>query len=258
MKDLTIVKIGGNIIDNEKELSKFLISFSKIKTPKILVHGGGKLATELSSKLGIETKMIEGRRITDAETLKIATMIYTGLINKSIVAKLNSYRSSAIGLCGADVSLIPSEKRKKGKIDYGFVGDIISKEINTDFLKLMLDKNISVVIAPITSTKKGQLLNTNADTIASGLASALGKYYKVKFIYCFEKEGVLNGNKVIKELNKKTYAQLKAQEVIKDGMIPKLDNAFDALKKGVSHVTIGNANDLNKLMNHHAGTNITN
>ncbi len=258
MKNLTIVKIGGNIIDNETELNKFLVSFSKIKTSKILVHGGGKLATELSSKLGIETKMIEGRRITDAETLKIATMVYAGLINKTIVAKLNSNRSSAIGLCGVDVSLIPSEKRKKGKVDYGFVGDIISKKINTDFLKFLLDKNISPVIAPITGTKKGQLLNTNADTIASALASALGKYYKVKFIYCFEKEGVLKGNKVIKELNKKTYAQLKAQEVIKDGMIPKLDNAFDALKRGVSHVTIGNANDLNKLMNHHAGTSITN
>ncbi len=233
MKNLTIVKIGGNIIDNEAELNKFLISFSKIKTAKILVHGGGKLATELSSKLGIETKMIEGRRITDAEALKIATMVYAGLINKSIVAKLNSNRSSAIGLCGVDVSLIPSGKRKKGKVDYGFVGDVISKKINTDFLKLLLDKNISPVIAPITGTKKGQLLNTNADTIASSLASALGKYYKVKFIYCFEKEGVLNGNKVIKDLNKKTYAQLKAKEIIKDGMIPKLDNAFDALKKGV-------------------------
>lgn len=257
MKDLTIVKIGGNIIDNEKELNKFLIAFSKIKTAKLLVHGGGKLATELCSKLGITTNMVEGRRITDAETLKVAIMVYAGLINKSIVAKLNSQKTSAIGLSGADALLIPSAKRKKGKIDYGFVGDVISQKINVDFLKLMLDKKITPVISPITSTAKGQLLNTNADTIASCLASALSKYFKVKFIYCFEKEGVLNGSKVIKKLNKKTYAQLKAQEVIKNGMIPKLDNAFDALKNGVNHVTIGSVNKLHKLMKHHAGTTIT-
>ncbi len=257
MKDLTIVKIGGNIIDNEKELNKFLISFSKIKTAKLLVHGGGKLATELSTKLGIETKMVEGRRITDNETLKIATMVYAGLINKSIVAKLNSHQTFAIGLCGADVSLIPSQKRNKGNIDYGFVGDVISKKINVAFLKLLLDKNISPVVAPITSTSKGQLLNTNADTIASALASELGKYYKVKFIYCFEKEGVLNGNKVIKELNERTYKELKQTEVIKDGMIPKLDNAFMALEKGVNKITIGKANELNKLLKQHAGTSIT-
>lgn len=258
MKDLTIVKIGGNIIDNEGELKKFLISFSKIRTAKILVHGGGKLATQLSTKLGIETKMVDGRRITDLETLKIATMVYAGLINKSIVAELNSNNTIAIGLCGADALLIPSQKRKKGKIDYGFVGDVITKKINVNFLKLILDKKITPVISPITSTTQGQLLNTNADTIASSLASVLSKYYKVKFIYCFEKDGVLNGDKIIKELNKKNYAQLKAQEVIKDGMIPKLDNAFDAIKKGVSHVTVGNANELNKLIKHHAGTNITN
>ncbi|MDZ4665196.1 MAG: acetylglutamate kinase [Bacteroidota bacterium] len=257
MKDLTIVKIGGQIIDNEKELNKFLISFSKIKTAKLLVHGGGKLATELCSKLGIETKMVEGRRITNAETLKIATMVYAGLINKLITAKLNSYKTYAIGLCGADAFMVPSEKRKKGKIDYGFVGDVIAKKINTDFLKLLLDKNISMIIAPITSTKSGQLLNTNADTIASTLASSLGKYYKVKFIYCFEKEGVLNGNKVIKTLNKTTYAKLKAKKVITDGMITKLDNAFAAIEKNVSQVTIGKANELNKLLKQHAGTTIT-
>ncbi len=256
MRELTIVKIGGNVIDNEKALNKFLLSFSKIKGQKILVHGGGKLATQLSSKLGIETKMIKGRRITDAETLKVATMVYAGWINKTMAAKLNSLGTKAIGLCGADALLIPSTKRKKGIIDYGFVGDVLEKEINTKFLKNLLDSNFTPIVAPITSTKKGQLLNTNADTIASALASALSKHYKVNFIYCFEKNGVLNDNKVIKSLNKKTFEELKQKEIITDGMIPKLDNAFKALNKTTS-VIIGNSEQLLKLSQQNAGTRIT-
>lgn len=256
MKELTIIKIGGNVIDDEKALNKFLLSFSKIKGSKLLVHGGGKLATQLSTKLGIETKMIEGRRITDAETLKVAAMVYAGWINKTIAAKLNSLGVNAIGLCGADGYLIPAVKRKKGAIDYGFVGDILEKNINTKLVKSFIDMNIVPVIAPITSTKNGQLLNTNADTIASALASVLSKIYKVKFIYCFEKNGVLNDTKVIKSLNKKTFEELKQKEIIKDGMIPKLDNAFKALNKKTS-VVIGNSNDLKKLTQHHAGTIIT-
>jgi acetylglutamate kinase len=256
MKELTIIKIGGNVIDNDKELQKFLKSFSKIKTAKVLVHGGGKLATQLSSQLGIETKMIEGRRVTDAKTLKVATMVYAGWINKNIVSKLNSLGTMAIGLCGADACLIPAKRRMKETIDYGFVGDVIPEKINTKFLKLLIDQHITPVIAPITSTKQGQLLNTNADTIAANLASSLSKLYKVNFIYCFEKDGVLNNTKVIAELSKRTFEDLKQKEIIHTGMIPKLENAFEVFSNG-TQVTIGNAAHLQKLVKQHAGTVIT-
>lgn len=256
MKELTIIKIGGNVIDNEKDLHKFLISYSQIKGHKLLVHGGGKLATQLSTELGIETKMVEGRRITDAETLKVATMVYAGWINKNITSKLNSLGTTAIGLCGADGLLIPAVKRKKGNIDYGFAGDIVENCINTKLLRNLLDNKYTIVVAPITSSAKGQLLNTNADTIASALAFALSKYYKVNFIYCFEKNGVLNNDKVMRSLNKRTFEQLKQKEIIKDGMIPKLDNAFKALNKRTS-VIIGNSSELKKLTQQNAGTRIT-
>jgi acetylglutamate kinase len=255
MKQLTIVKIGGNVIDDESSLHKFLLSFSKIKGSKILIHGGGKLATRLSAQLGIETTMVEGRRITDAETLKITTMVYAGWINKSITAQLNSMNCKSIGLCGADLFLIPSEKRKSAQIDYGFVGDVLNKKINTKFLKLFLDQNIVPVIAPITSDKKGQLLNTNADTIASSIATALSGSYNVKLIFSFEKNGVLNGEKVIRSINHRSYDTLKKDKIIIDGMIPKLDNAFLAISKGVKEVIIMNSSQLSK---QNAGTRITN
>lgn len=254
MKALTIVKIGGNVIDDEKSLKKFISDFSKLKGLKLLVHGGGKLATQLSEKLGIETKMVEGRRITDLETLKITTMVYAGWINKTLTAQLNSKKMKAIGLCGADLFLIPSEKRKKTKIDYGFVGDVLINKINTKNLALFLNNNIVPVMAPITSNAKGQLFNTNADTIASSLAIALSKKYKTKLIYCFEKNGVLNGQKVIKTMNSNQYKILKQNKIIINGMIPKLDNAFSALENGVKEVIIGNSSQLNK---QNAGTRIT-
>lgn len=257
MKELVIIKIGGNIIDNEKALNKFLLNYHSIKLPKILVHGGGKLATQLSEKLGVETKMIEGRRITDAETLKITTMVYAGLINKNIVAKLNAKGTKALGLCGADAFLIPSEKRKKGKIDYEFVGDVLGKKINSKLMNTLLKNGYAPVIAPITANSKGQLLNTNADTIASSLANALAHSYKVKLVYCFEKQGVLNQEKVIPHINKKTYITLKEQQIVKDGMIPKLDNAFDAIEYGVKTVVIGHADKLKQIIQSHAGTSIT-
>lgn len=254
MKNLTIVKIGGNVIDNEKSLKKFISDFSKLKGMKILVHGGGKLATKLSEQLGIETKMAEGRRITDAETLKIATMVYAGWINKNITAQLNSNKTKAIGLCGADLFLIPATKRKTAKINYGFVGDVLQNKINVKHLELLLNQNIVPVIAPITSDNKGQLLNTNADTIASWLAIALSKSYKTKLIYCFEKNGVLNGENVIKSINSTDYKILKNKKIIINGMIPKLDNAFIALEKGVKEIIIGNSS---KLLKQNAGTRIT-
>lgn len=257
MKELVIIKIGGNIIDNEKALNKFLLNYHSIKVPKILVHGGGKLATQLSEKLGIETKMIEGRRITDAETLNITTMVYAGLVNKNIVAKLNAKGTKAIGLCGADAFLIPSVKRKKGKIDYGFVGDVLGKKINTKLMNTLLKSGYSPVLAPITSDTKGQLLNTNADTIASSIATALSSSFKVKLVYCFEKQGVLHNEKVIPNITKKTYLLLKEQHIVKDGMIPKLDNAFDAIENGVKTVVIGHADKLKQIIKSNAGTSIT-
>lgn len=256
MRSITIIKVGGNVIDNDKALNKFLKDFTKIKGRKILVHGGGKLATELASILGIQTQMIEGRRITDAETLKVVTMVYAGWINKSITAKLCAQGTMALGLSGADLNLLPAIKRKKAKVDYGFVGDINEAKINVTLLKALLENNITPVVAPITSTKQGQLLNTNADTIASALASALSTYFKVKFIYCFEKDGVLNDTKVIKSLNKITFEELKQKEIITHGMIPKLNNAFNALNKRTS-VVIGNSQHLTKLIKQHAGTTIT-
>lgn len=257
MKKLTIVKIGGNVIDDQKSLNKFISDFSKLKGAKILVHGGGKLATKLSEQLGIETKMMEGRRITDSETLKITTMVYAGWINKSITAQLNVIKKTkAIGLCGADVFIIPATKRKTKTIDYGFVGDVLENKINSKFISSLLNQNIIPVIAPITSDTKGQLYNTNADTVASVLSIALSKSYRVKTIYCFEKDGVLDGNEIIGQLNTKLYHDLKQQGIIINGMIPKLDNAFNALEKGVKSVVIGNSKHLQKL-NKHGGTNIS-
>lgn len=254
MKTLSIIKIGGNVIDNEKALKKFLSDFSKLKGAKLLVHGGGKLATQLSDKLGIATHMHEGRRITDADTLKVTAMVYAGWINKTITAQLNAQKTKAIGLCGADGFIIPSAKRKSKPIDYGFVGDVLVNKIQTNELELLLNNKLVPVIAPITANKQGQLLNTNADTIASSLAIALSASYKTKLIYCFVKEGVLNGKAVIRSINAHTYQSLKEKTIVKDGMIPKLDNAFHAISKGVNEVIIKHAKHLSK---QDAGTRIT-
>src|SRR6185312_10753488 len=238
MKELYIIKVGGNVIDDEKNLGIFLKKFSAINAPKILVHGGGKLATDLSSKLGIEAKMVDGKRITDGNTLEIVTMVYAGLINKSIVAKLNSLGTNTLGVCGADMGLIPAKKW-------------------TD----LLDNNICAVVAPITADAKGQLLNTNADTIASSIAQALSKAYKTTLIYCFEKDGVLSNPKddtsVIREIQMKMYAQLKSEGIISKGMIPKMDNSWEAINKGVAKVVIGNALEVDKLISSTGGTHLS-
>lgn len=254
MKTVYIIKIGGNVIDNKLSLKAFLSDFTKLRGDKILVHGGGKLATQLSDQLGVETKMHEGRRITDEATLKITTMVYAGWINKSITAQLNAKKTKAIGLCGADVFIIPSEKRKNLTIDYGYVGDVLVNKINTKQLELFLKNKLVPVIAPITSDLNGQLLNTNADTIASSIAIALSKTYKTKLVYCFEKNGVLDGEKVIPSITSKTYKTLKDQNIVKDGMIPKLDNAFGAIHKGVKEVIIKNSKHI---LRSNAGTRIT-
>jgi len=264
---LYIIKVGGNIIDDEEKLSGFLKQFSELKSPfdgseikKILIHGGGKLATKLAEQVGIPQQLIDGRRITDAETLKIVTMVYAGYINKNIVAKLQANHCNAIGLSGADGNIIEAHKRIHPTIDYGYAGDIDT--VNTGFLENLLDQDIAIVIAPITHNKKGQLLNTNADTIAQEIARSMSILYDVNLIYSFEKTGVLldanDESTVIRSIKPGYYAQLKAEKKIFAGMIPKIDNAFVALNSGVKQVTIGKAEELQKLISHSAGTSITN
>ena len=258
MEKLFVIKIGGNIIDDEKKLSSFLKDFASIEGKKILVHGGGKLATKLAAQLGVEQQLIDGRRITNAETLKIVTMVYAGYINKNIVAQLQSHNCNAIGLCGADGNLIQSHKRQHPTIDYGFVGDIDT--VNTSLLKNLLEQNINIVIAPITHNKDGLLLNTNADTIAQEIAQSMSEFYEVNLIYSFEKAGVLmnaeDDSTVITSITQSSYKDLKEQKIIHSGMIPKLDNAFTALNKGVNRVIIGKAEQLQDLISGNAGTSI--
>ncbi|HEX6172233.1 MAG TPA: acetylglutamate kinase [Chitinophagaceae bacterium] len=260
MAKLFVIKIGGNIIDDEKKLSSFLKSFASIEDKKILVHGGGKLATKLAEKMGVEQKLVDGRRITDAETLKIVTMVYAGYVNKNIVAQLQSFHCNAMGLSGVDGDIILAHKRKHPVIDYGYVGDVDS--VNSPLVKNLLDQNLALVFAPITHDQSGQLLNTNADTIAQEIAKAMGNVYEVKLIYSFEKSGVLmdadDESTVISSINPGYYKELKAKERIFAGMIPKLDNAFAALNSGVDKVIIGKAEDLEKLMLGTAGTTIKN
>jgi acetylglutamate kinase len=257
MDKLFVIKIGGNIIDDESKLSSFLQSLASIKAKKILVHGGGKLATRMAEAMGIQQQMIDGRRITDAETLKIVTMVYAGFINKTIVAQLQSYNCNAIGLSGADGNVIKAHKRIAA-IDYGFVGDI--DEVNSSLLNSLLQINDAVVLAPITHDGKGQLLNTNADTIAQEVAKVMSQLYNVDLIYSFEKSGVLldvnDELSVINSINPASYEQLKAEQKIFAGMLPKLDNAFAAINSGVQKVIIGKAEDLQQLIEGTKGTAI--
>lgn len=244
MERLTIVKVGGKVVEEKESLEQLLNHFSQIRGKRILVHGGGKLATNLAEKLGIETKMVEGRRITDAETLEVVTMVYAGLVNKNIVAGLQSKGCNAIGLTGADLNLIRAVKRPIKDIDYGYVGDIMG--VNTSELRLLLNEEVVPVVAPITHDTHGQLLNTNADTIAADLAIELSSYFSVNLFYCFEKKGVLlnpeDDNSVISELNYIRFKELQTDGIISAGMIPKLDNGFSAMKNGVSQVLITNPN----------------
>jgi acetylglutamate kinase len=244
---LSIIKIGGNIIDNPTELSKFLIDFSKISGNKILVHGGGKSATKMAQSIGLVPEMIEGRRITNAAMLEVVVMIYAGQINKDIVAQLQATNTNAIGFSGADGNLILSSKRNHPTIDYGFVGDV--QKVNTALLETLINNGIVPVFCAITHDGKGQLLNTNADTIASELAIALSEIFDVTLNYCFEKLGVLfdaaDDNSVITSINQELYATLKADGAIHSGMIPKLDNCFNSLQKGVQKIKIGHHRMLN-------------
>ena len=241
MKTLKVIKIGGNIIDDSQALDSFLSEFSKLEGPKVLVHGGGKLATQLAKQMNVPVKMNNGRRITDMETLDIITMVYAGKINKNSVAQLQSYNCNAIGFSGADGNTIISEKRPIQPIDYGFVGDV--KKVNTDALKILLDNNITPVFCAITHNKNGQLLNTNADTIASELAIGFAKQFKTELYYCFEKNGVLkdinNEDSVVENIDTQIYQTLIEEGIIADGMLPKLNNCFHAINNNVNKVCIG-------------------
>jgi acetylglutamate kinase len=257
-KSLTIVKVGGNIIDDDAKLKIFLSAFAAIKGLKILVHGGGKLATQMANDLQIPQQMIDGRRITDEATLKIVTMVYAGWINKNIVAALNALKNPSIGLTGADGNSILAHKRTHEQIDFGYVGDIY--DVNALVFTQLLDQGLSIVVAPITQDQEGQLLNTNADTIAQEIAKALSTTYDVSLIYSFEKKGVLRDindeNSVINKLDNNTYQSLKNQSLIFAGMIPKLDNAFAAIAAGVNRVIIGEGTSLSQLIEGKNGTTI--
>lgn len=245
---LSIVKIGGNIIEDEVSLKSFLDLFSNLEGKKILVHGGGKRATQVASKLGIESKMVNGRRITDAETLEVITMVYGGLVNKNIVAQLQALQVDSIGLTGADANSIYSEKRPIKDIDYGFVGDV--KEVNYQSIDKLIQAGFTPVFCAITHNGKGQLLNTNADTITSQVAIGMSRLYDTTIYYCFELNGVLeninNKNSVIRLIDSTIYKNLLQDGIISDGMLPKLENCFDALKNGVKAINMGNTSMLTK------------
>lgn len=248
MEELSIIKVGGKVVEEAESLKKLLDDFSGVAGKKILVHGGGRSATALAAKLGIETKMVDGRRITDAPMLEVVTMVYGGLVNKNIVAGLQARKVNAIGLTGADMNVVVSDKRAKGNIDYGFVGDI--RAVDANALDSLLSAGTIPVIAPLSHDGKGSMLNINADTMASTVAVALASKYKVKLVFCFELPGVMKDvndpSSVINEITPSEYEKLKQDGVIEGGMIPKLDNSFEALRKGVSLVRITSANDFSR------------
>ena len=242
---IQVIKIGGGVLENEAQRDAFLRQFAAIEGPKVLVHGGGRLATTMAERLGVETQMIDGRRVTDKETLDIVTMVYGGLVNKQVVAQLQTMGVNAIGMTGADGGWMKAVKRPiKNGIDYGYVGDVI--EVNGAHLRTLLDNGLTPVLAPITYSAEGLLLNTNADTVASQTAISLAP--DVQLTFCFEKAGVLSNpddeSSVIAKIIPEDYAQLKADGIISGGMLPKIDNAFAALQEGVQTVRITHASNI--------------
>lgn len=239
--DISVIKIGGNVIDHKENCTEFLKLFAHFPGVKVLVHGGGVVASRIGSSLGIIPNMQNGRRVTDKETLDVVTMVYAGLINKNLVAELQAYGQNAIGLTGADGNAITSKKRPVKDVDFGFVGDI--ENVNTALLETLLAQNIAPVFSAITHDGYGQLLNTNADTLASEIATALAKRHNVGLYFCFDKKGVLmdanNPESLVPLINEDIFRELLQDQVIHSGMIPKLENAFNALNKGVSNVWMG-------------------
>lgn len=249
-RKLHIIKIGGNVIDDQRNLQLFLEQFARLSGEKILVHGGGKIATRIGEKLGIESKYVDGRRITDDATVDLVTMVYGGLVNKQIVACLQALGCNAIGLTGADANMIPATKRPVKTIDYGWVGDINSSKVGADTLCGFLNMGLTPVFAPLTHDEGGHMLNTNADTIASSLAVALSNAYSVCLVYCFEKKGVLlsveDENSVVGKINKETFEEMKNSGALHSGILPKIENALLAIEKGVHRVIIGHADNLSE------------
>lgn len=246
---LKIFKIGGGIIDNQQELEQFLKTFSTIEGPKVLIHGGGKGASKMLNQLGIEPKMVDGRRITDKATLEVVTGLYAGNINKNIVSTLQKFGCNALGLSGADGNAIRGSKRPVKVIDYGFVGDLTENSINTKLFQLLIDQDITPVVCAITHDGNGLLLNTNADTIASTIAVALATKSEIELNFVFDKIGVLrdinDDSTLIPKINENLYLQLKEEGVIFEGMIPKLDNSFNVIKSGVKNVCLVHAQNIN-------------
>lgn len=260
LMELTVIKIGGNVIDDKAKLGSFLQAFAGVAGYKILVHGGGKVATDIGKTLGIEPNYVNGRRITDEATLELVTMVYGGLINKNIVAQLQAEGCNAIGLTGADGAVLPAHKRPVKDVDYGFVGDVKSEQVNGLLIKALLQNGLTPVFAPLTYGQ-GSLLNTNADTIAQEVSKAMAKYMPVQLIYCFEKKGVLldaeDDDSAINNITANDMGELKENGIISGGMIPKLENALEAVAQGVQKVVIGHAEELAGLISGNAGTSIT-
>lgn len=246
--EIKVIKIGGNVIDNPVALKSFIKDFAKLDGKKVLVHGGGKEATRLCSRLGIETQMINGRRVTDRETLDIVTMVYAGLINKRIVSLLQSEGCDAIGLSGADGNVIKANRRPANPVDYGFVGDISTDQINDAFISLLLNHGLTPVFCAINHDGSGELLNCNADSVASAVAIACSRIARTDLTFCFEKAGVLSDiddeNSVIRSITSSNYEKLRLDETISGGMLPKIENAFKAISEGVNSVIIKSSSDL--------------
>lgn len=243
MEKLTIIKVGGKIVEEPQSLAALLEAFSKVEGHKLLVHGGGRSATRLATQLGIESQMINGRRVTDAETLRVVTMVYGGLVNKSIVAALQAQGINALGLTGADMNIMLSHKRPVTTVDYGYVGDV--EQVNAALLADLIGKGVVPVLAPLTHDGKGSMLNTNADTIAGEAAKALAEFFDVTLVYCFEKKGVLrdenDDDSVIETITRPRFEELVESGIVQGGMIPKLENAFQAIDAGVKEVVITEA-----------------
>lgn len=250
MKTLVIVKIGGNVLDDPEARESFLGDFAALPGPKLLVHGGGKIASEMGLKLGLKPTYHNGRRITDDATIELVSMVYGGLINGQLTARLQSLGCNAIGLRGSDANILPARKRPKTSVDFGWVGDLDPSKLDPFFLNTLLGMGLTPVIAPLTHDNQGNILNTNADAIVSTLATLLSPIYKVRLIYCFEKKGVLerpdDDASVLSELTQEDYSTMKANCSARGGMLPKLDSAFAAAAGGVDTVIIGAAEDLCK------------
>ncbi|MFI3322668.1 MAG: acetylglutamate kinase [Rikenellaceae bacterium] len=248
MQKITVMKIGGNVVDNPTALSQFLGEFSKIEGAKVLVHGGGKIATTISKALGIEAQMIGGRRVTNEETLDVVTQVYAGLINKKITAALRSEGVNSFGLCGADGAAIVSRRRDSVPIDFGYVGDPLVAKFNVALFEQLLSSGYTPVVAPITISLDNELLNTNADTVAQTVAVGLSSVFEVDLVFCFEKKGVLlsieDENSVIEHITPADFETLKSENIVADGMLPKLENAFAALNSGVKKVVIRSSQEL--------------